>query len=93
MRMVAVIFTSLGFFLLVELLDFKYQFIPFHPVGHEGVVVVAIVTPFLGIAASLLGLIFGFGVIVRGRREKFWWILVTWCCLQILGLITMFIYA
>ncbi len=93
MRALAIIFSAVGFFLFAVLFEFMFQFIPFHPSGPEGVAVVAMFAPVLGIVASFLGLIFGFGVIVCGRREKIWWILLTCCCVQILGLIALALYA
>ena len=92
MRILSIIFSGMGCYFLLRALDFRFQFIPLHPTGHEGVVVEAIVTPLLGGGALLLALLFAFIDRLRAGRSQFWRVMLVWCCLLILGLIGVFIY-
>ena len=92
MRALAIIFSLVGFYGLLMLVDVEiYPFMPGKS-GHEDGMIIGAMGLIYGGIASLIALLFAFLHYRRARSARFSRLLLQWCCLVLLGFILVLIY-
>lgn len=93
MRILALIFSAISFYGLLQLVNVEiYQFIPVHSYGSEGGLIVAAMALMFGGGAALVALLFAFLHYRRTRSSVFSRYLMAWCWLVIFGFIGVLAY-
>ena len=92
MRIFAYILSAFGLYFLLRRLDLHFQVIPLHVYGSEGGLVEIGSDMILGVGASSMAAVLAFAHFVRARAKNGGValptvILMTWCCLLLLGFI------
>jgi len=94
MRILALIFSAIGIYELLQLVNVEVvRFMPVHASGPEGGLIVAGMALLFGTAASVIALMLAFIQFRRAQGERGARLLLAWCSLVPLGFITVFVYA
>ena len=91
MRILALILSFIGVFLLLLVVDCRWGFVPLHLTGLESGSIVASLAFIAGLAVSVVATLFAFLHLrlTAGVTSSRW--LLAWCCALLLGFAAIFI--